>query len=61
MNILYKSKLTKVMGSTTGEYEIAQIRGQKGSRGGRPALKYGGSWENFAGTLSRAPGGGGVC
>jgi hypothetical protein len=66
MNILYKSNLTQVMGSTTGGDEVGQARGRMGSRGGRPAqtygrlaLKCGGSWGNFAGTLSRVRGG--VC
>jgi hypothetical protein len=56
MNILYKSKLTTFMGSTTGGEEVGQARGQKGSRGGWLAqnhgwlnLNCGGSQANLAG------------
>jgi hypothetical protein len=60
MNILYKSKLSKVMGSTMGGDKVGQARGRKGSRSGRPAethgwpaLIYGGSQANLVGTLAR--------
>jgi hypothetical protein len=54
MNILYKSKMTKVMGSTMGGDEVGQARGRTGARGGRPALNCGGSRASLAGMLTRA-------
>jgi hypothetical protein len=66
MNILYKSKLTKFMGSTMGGDVVGQARDQIGSKGGRsaqthgrPSLNYGGSRANLAGTLPMTRGG--VC
>jgi hypothetical protein len=54
MNILYKLKLTEVMGSTMGGDEVGQVKGRMGLRGGRPILNCGGSLENLVGTLPRA-------
>jgi hypothetical protein len=60
MNIPYKSKMTKVMGSTTGGYEVSQARDRTGSKGGqptqthdRPSLNCGGSQASLDGTLPR--------
>jgi hypothetical protein len=41
MNILYKSNLTKVMGSTMGRDVVGQARGRTGSNGGHPAQTHG--------------------
>jgi hypothetical protein len=38
MNIIYKSKTTKVIGSTPGGDEVGQARGRMGSKGGRPLI-----------------------
>jgi hypothetical protein len=61
MNILYKSKMTKVMGSTTGGDEVGQARDQMSSKGGRPTqthcrsdLNCGDSHVSLAGMLPRA-------
>jgi hypothetical protein len=43
MNILYKSKMTKVISSTMGGDEVGQARGRMGSRGGWSALNCVGS------------------
>jgi hypothetical protein len=59
MNILYKLKLTQVMGSTMGGDTVGKVKGQMDSKGSQPALKFGSSWGNLAGTLLKTRGG--VC
>jgi hypothetical protein len=49
MNILYKSKMTKVMGSTTEGDEVGQDRGRMGSKCGTPAQTLGRSSLNYGG------------
>jgi hypothetical protein len=49
MNILYKSRMIKVMGSTTRGDEVGQARSQTGSKGGRPTQTHGRSTLNCGG------------